>query len=243
MDKIRCIAVDDEAYAADIIANYIQKVPYLELAGKTTNAIEALTWVQQGKADLVFLDIQMPELTGLQFLKIAGNNCKIILTTAYPEHALTAYENDVIDYLLKPVSFERFLRAVQKVQTLFNSSVADAKNIDKDEVTIDKDFMFIKGETKNKFIKISFNDINYIEGLKNYISIFLTEQRLVTYLTLKDVEPLLPEAKFMRVHKSYIVAMDKINMIDGNTIYINTEKIPIGETYKTKVHEFIRDNR
>lgn len=241
MDKIRCIVVDDEAYAADIIGNYIQKIPYLKLVGKTTHAIEALTWVQQNKADLVFLDIQMPELTGLQFLKIVGNNCKVILTTAYPEHALTAYENDVVDYLLKPISFERFLRAVQKAQTLFKLGITDVK--EKDEVLDDKDFMFIKGETKNKFIKINFNNIIYIEGLKNYISIFLPEQRLITYLTLKDVEPLLPSNNFIRVHKSYIIALDKINMIDGNMIYIGSEKIPIGETYRAKVYQYIQDHK
>lgn len=247
---IRCIAVDDEAYASEILATYIRRIPFLELVGTTTNAFEALTLVQDGKVDLVFLDIQMPELTGIQFLKICGNKCKVILTTAYPEYALDGFEHDVVDYLLKPVSFERFYKAAQKVQTLLTppapiqvvQSVPESTENTAPPVA-GADYMFIKGESKNKFIKVSYDDILYIEGLKNYISIFTPTERIITYLTLKDMESYLSKTRFLRVHKSYIVAIDKIRMVDGNAIYINDITLPIGETYREEFFRVIRESK
>lgn len=244
---IRCIAVDDEAYASEIIATYIKRIPFLELVGTTTNPFEALTMIQEGKVDLVFLDIQMPELTGLQFLKICGNKCKVILTTAYPEHALEGFDLDVIDYLLKPIPFERFYKAVGKAQALLEpvSTVASPAPAKQTAVNAAPkaaaDYMFIKGESKNKFLKVNYEDILYIEGLKNYISVYTAEQRLVTYQSLRDLETQLPAPPFYRVHKSYIVALDKIRMVDGNTIYIAEQSIPIGETYRDEFFKLIRD--
>jgi len=245
---IRCIAVDDEAYASEILATYIKRVPFLELVGTFTNPFEALTMIQEDKVDLVFLDIQMPELTGLQFLKICGNKCKVILTTAYPEYALEGFDLDVIDYLLKPIPFDRFYQAVGKAQALLepvtnhNSAAQEAGK--KGETISPKaaaDYMFIKGESKNKFLKVNYEDILYIEGLKNYISVYTAEQRLVTYQSLRDLETQLPAPPFYRVHKSYIVALDKIRMVDGNTIYIAEQSIPIGETYRDEFFKLIRD--
>ena len=187
---IRCLVVDDEAYATKIIADYIRKLPYLQLVGTTTHAIEALSTVQRGGVDLVFLDIQMPELTGIQFMKIAGNKCKVILTTAYPEYALEGFEHDVIDYLLKPIAFDRFLKAAQKAWNLLGAGrdgdAGDEALVKPDPVPAD--YMFIKGESKNKFLKVDYKDILFIEGLKNYVSVYTPGQRIVTYQTLRDLE-------------------------------------------------------
>ncbi len=243
---IRCLAVDDEAYAVKIIADYISKVPFLTLVGTTTSAIEALSLVQQGGIDLVFLDIQMPDLTGIQFLKLCGSKCKVILTTAYPEYALEGYEHDVIDYLLKPIPFDRFLKAAQKAYNQLQPAVAAAPQVATPAPAIaapapEADYMFIKGDSKNKFLKVSYDDVLYIEGLKNYVSVFTPGQRLVTYQTLRDLEEQLPKPPFFRVHKSYIVSIDQIRMIDGHTIYIQDQAIPIGETYRDEFYKLIRE--
>ncbi|QCR21867.1 LytTR family DNA-binding domain-containing protein [Pontibacter sp. SGAir0037] len=250
---IRCIAVDDEAYATKIIADYIQKIPNLELVGTTTSPIEAINWVQEGRVDLVFLDIQMPELTGIQFMKICGSRCKVILTTAYPEYALEGYEHDVIDYLLKPIPFDRFLKAVHKAQAVLQQPTIQASSASHDNPPLAtattgaghpaqaSPYMFIKGESKNKFIKIDYDDILYIEGLKNYVSVYMQGQRLVTYLTLKNMEEQLPQPPFYRIHKSYIVSIDKIRMVDGNTVYIADKVLPIGESFRENFLKLIRE--
>lgn len=248
---IRCIAVDDEAYASEILATFIRKIPFLELIGTTVNAFEALSWVQEGKVDLVFLDIQMPELTGLQFLKICGNKCKVILTTAYPEYALEGFEHDVVDYLLKPIAFERFYKAVQKADQLLNPVSLPGQIVEsggKEAVLTETSapnpgYMFIKGESKNKFLKINHEDILYVEGLKNYVSIYTAKERIVTYQSLRELELILPQPPFYRVHKSYIAAIDKIRMIDGNTIYIQDQTIPVGETYKDEFFKMIKEKK
>ena len=244
---IRCLAVDDEAYASKIIADYIGKIPFLQLVGTTKSAVDALTQVMQGGIDLVFLDIQMPELTGMQFLKLCDNKCKVILTTAYPEYALEGYEHDVIDYLVKPIAFDRFLKAVNKAHKLFSPQTpATTSTASVPENTLPAsntaDYIFIKGESKNKFFKINYDDILYIEGLKNYVSLFTTDQRLVTYQTLRDLETQLPQPPFYRIHKSYIVSVDQIRMVDGNQVYIGDRSIPIGETYRDAFLKVIRDS-
>lgn len=243
---IRCLAVDDEAYAVKIIADYISKVPFLTLVGTTTSAIEALTLVQQGGIDLVFLDIQMPDLTGIQFLKLCGSKCKVILTTAYPEYALEGYEHDVIDYLLKPIPFDRFLKAAQKAFNQLQPATVAVPPVFTAAPPVtapaqEADYMFIKGDSKNKFLKVSYDDVLYIEGLKNYVSVFTPGQRLVTYQTSRDLEEQLPKPPFFRVHKSYIVSIDQIRMIDGHTIYIQDQAIPIGETYRDEFYKLIRE--
>ena len=245
---IRCLAVDDEAPALLILADYIGQLPFLTLVGTTTNPIEALTMVQQGQVDLVFLDIQMPKLTGLQFLKLAGNKCKVVLTTAYPEYALEGYENDVVDYLLKPVSFERFFKAAQKALALLPGPAPAPVAAPGALVALGPvpsappaGHMFVKGESKNKFLRVNHADILYIEGLSNYVSIYLPTQRVVTYQTLKELAETLPQPPFLRVHKSFIVSLDKIRMVDGNTIYIQDKEIPVGETYRDQLYRLIRE--
>ena len=236
---IRCLAVDDESYASDIIAAFINKTPFLTLVSTTTNAFEALNLVQNGQVDLVFLDIQMPELTGIQFLKICGDKCRVILTTAYPEYALDGFDLDVVDYLLKPISYERFYKAAQKAQQI----IAPAQNEVVNQPATTNDFIFIKGDTKNKFIKVNYNEILYIEGLKNYVSVYTANQRIVTYQALRELETQLPQPPFYRVHKSYIISLEKIKMIDGNTLYIGDQSIPIGDTYKEDFFKIVRENK
>lgn len=246
---IRCIAVDDEAYASNILADYIKKVPFLEMVGTTTSPIEAINWVQEGRVDLVFLDIQMPELTGIQFMKICGNKCQVILTTAYPEYALEGFEHDVVDYLLKPIPFDRFLKAVHKTQSIMqlqeptnNQPVSTPQQpLPAVPAKATPDYMFVKGESKNKFLKVNYSDILFVEGLKNYVSIYLPDQRLVTYQSLTDLAEELPQPPFYRVHRSYIISIDNVNMIDGNTIYIGDKSIPVGETYKESFLKLIRE--
>ena len=242
---IRCIAVDDEAYAANILADYIRKVPFLTLVGTTTSPIEAINWVQEGRVDLVFLDIQMPELTGIQFLKICGSKCKVILTTAYPEYALEGFEHDVIDYLLKPIPFDRFFKAVHKAQALLQVQEAAPAVIQSPTqpapFRAEPEYMFVKGESKNKFLKVNYQDILYVEGLKNYVSIYLPGQRLVTYQSLTDLAEQLPQPPFYRVHRSYIISIDKVRIIDGNTVYVADKAIPVGETYREGFLTMIRE--
>ena len=242
---IRCVVIDDEPPALAILADYIEQVPFLTLAGITTDPIEGLTWVQQGRTDLVFLDIQMPRLTGLQFLKLSGNKAKVILTTAYPEYALDGFENDVVDYLLKPIPFERFLKAAHKALALLAPTLppaapllaAVAPNL---PVAPAVSHIFVKGETKNKYLRVNHADILYVEGLNNYVLLHLPNQRVATYQTLKELAETLPQPPFLRVHKSYIVSLDHVRLVDGNTLYIQDKLIPVSDTYREALYRLIR---
>jgi DNA-binding LytR/AlgR family response regulator len=243
---IRCVVIDDEPPALDILADYIGQVPFLTLASTTTDPIEGLTWVQQGRADLVFLDIQMPRLTGLQFLKLAGHKARVILTTAYPEYALDGYENDVVDYLLKPISFERFLKAAHKalgllapVMPAMGASVAPTPVVPVPAAPA-SGHLFVKGDTKNKYLRISYADILYVEGLNNYVLLHLPGERIATYQTLKDLAELLPQPPFLRVHKSYIVSLDHVRLLDGNTLYVQDKLIPVSDTYREALYRVVR---
>lgn len=228
---IRCLVVDDEPLALHILEDYISKMPFLQLVKVTTNPIEALQLVQGGDIDLVFLDVQMPELTGIQFLRIANGKSKVILTTAYPQYALEGYELDVIDYLLKPIAFDRFFKSVQKAQTIIQPS---AKPEIKAETAPQNDFLsdFIFVKTEHKIQKVYLNDILFIEGLKDYISIFTPAERIITLQNMKKMEDALPEKHFIRVHKSYIVSINKIDSIERSRIFIGDKIIPVGDTYR-----------
>ena len=207
---IRCLIVDDEPLALHILEDYISKVPFMLLVNSTTNPIEALTLVQEGNIDLVFLDVQMPELTGIQFLRIANGKTKVILTTAYPEYALEGYELDVVDYLLKPIAFDRFFKAAQKAQGIIQPSkqtTAPEVQIQQQQHDFMSDFIFVKSD--HKIQKVYLHQILFIEGLKDYISIFTTTERIITLQNMKKMEDTLPEKHFVRVHKSYIVALNK----------------------------------
>jgi DNA-binding LytR/AlgR family response regulator len=243
MEKIRCLALDDEPLALDILANYIQKTPSLTLVATCSEPMEALSLIQQGKVDLLFLDIQMPMLTGIQFLRVMNGKCKTILTTAYSEFALEGYEYDVADYLLKPISFERFLKAVQKAvgQLIINDEQLLINNINVQNsiqnsenqivnTNIQLDFIFVK--TEYKIQKLNLSDILYIEGLKDYVSIYTTTERILCLQTMKKMEESLPSNRFVRVHKSYIISLEKIESIERQRITIGKNIIPVGDSFQ-----------
>jgi DNA-binding LytR/AlgR family response regulator len=234
---IRCLVVDDEPLALDILTDYIEKVPFLKLVSATTSAFEALAIAQKDEVDLIFLDVQMPELTGIQFLKILNGKCNVILTTAYSQYALDGYELDVADYLLKPIAFDRFYKSVLKVQNTMQQTnpQAPVKVVDN---TVNP-FIFVK--TEHRIQKIYLDDILYIEGLKDYISIFTRAERVITLQHMKKMEENLPTGRFMRVHKSYIVSVDKIESIERSRIQIGDKVIPIGDTYRENFFKGIED--
>lgn len=229
---IRAIAIDDEPLALRVIEVHAKKLENLELIRTTTNAIEGLLEAQSGNIDLVFLDIQMPSLTGIQFMQILQGKCKIILTTAYTKYALESYEHDVVDYLLKPISFDRFQKAVNKIslENKINSEI-NIPSITNHQ----PDCIFIK--TEYKLLKINHSDILYIEGGKDYITVFTKTEKILSLSSLTKLQESLPYPQFLRVHKSYIVALDKIESVGRQRIFMGKMVIPIGDTYKD---EFFR---
>ncbi|TAH03074.1 MAG: DNA-binding response regulator [Sphingobacteriales bacterium] len=235
---ISCLVIDDEPLAIDILADYIAKIPSLTLVKTFENPLEALNLINQTKIDLVFLDVQMPQLTGIQFLNIAQGKCKVILTTAYSQYAVDGFNLDVVDYLLKPIAFERFYKAVQK----FIDSQPIITNLISLPVpnSVNTDFIFVK--TEHKIQKIYTHQINYIEGLKDYISIYTPIERIITLQNIKKMEEILPSQNFMRVHKSYIIAINKIESIEKSRITIADKIIPIGDTFREAFFERIKGN-
>ncbi len=228
---IKCLVVDDEKHAIEILIHYIGKMPMLTLVYSTTRSLEAFQYIQQNPVDLIFLDIHMPELEGLQFLKLLGGKSKIILTTAYPEYALEGYEHDILDYLLKPILFERFLKAVQKMtnQLQTNQSLAGKSSL---PAQSEEDYIFVKTESRGKITRITINDILYIEAFGNYIGIHTYKGKTLTLVTMKDIETQIPSNQFVRIHKSYLVNITKIESIDSNQVFINKSPLPIGDKHK-----------
>jgi two-component system LytT family response regulator len=237
MDLIRCIIVDDKPLAVDILSDYVGKIPFLTLSFSTTNPLLAINEIMENGADLIFLDIQMPQLNGVQFMKIVQGKCKVILTTAYPEYALDGFENDAIDYLLKPISFERFYKAVQKANHYFNGI-----NPKQDPITIQqplKEIEFIFVKTEYKLLKININEILYVEGLQNYVSIYTRTEKVISLQNIKKIEEQLPKSQFIRVHKSYLVATNKIDSIERSRIHIGNNLIPLGDFYREAFYKMI----
>jgi len=230
---INCIVVDDEQHAIDILTHYIKQTPMLTLVGTSTNPIEALQIVNTQNVDLVFLDIHMPELSGIDFIKTLNGKSKVILTTAYSEFALEGYDLDVVDYLLKPIRLPRFLAAVQKV----------AKSLKEEDVQdVEDDYIFVKTESKGKLLKINLNEIDYIEGMKNYVAIHSGGSKIMVYTAMKEIEDRLPAKQFMRIHKSFIVRIDRITGIEGNRVMLKNVKadVMIGENYKNDLMEKVK---
>jgi DNA-binding LytR/AlgR family response regulator len=241
--NLRCLIIDDEQAAINVLSNYVSKTPFLELAGTYLDPVVALEAIYTQSIDLVFLDIHMPEISGLEFIKLLRGRAKVILTTAYSQYALEGYELDVVDYLLKPVPFDRFLRAVQKVKEIASSG----KNVVAAPVPVattpanTNDHVFIKVDSK--IMKVRFQDILYIEGLGNYVSIYTDSGRLVTLSTMKEVEEYLSETYFTRVHRSYIIALDKVEYVEGNQIFLNKNTaVPLGETYRDRFLKLLEEN-
>ncbi len=227
---IKCLIVDDEPPAIRLLEKYVAKVSFLKLIATTTSSLEALQLIENKEIDLILSDIQMPNLTGIQLSKIVKGKVNIIFTTAYPQFALESYDLDAIDYLLKPFEFERFYQAVLKVKSEDKTIVQKA---DLDE------FIFIKTGNKNSFEKVYINDISYVEGLKNYVAIHLKDQQIITYNTLKHIEDYLSENNFIKIHKSYIISINHIDKTTTDSVYINQNQLPIGDTYRKAFFELI----
>lgn len=232
---LTCIIVDDEPSAVNILKNYVAKTPFLELVGTAGDPLEAMKMMEGKQVDLALLDIQMPHLSGVDFMKVLQGKTQVILTTAYSEFALEGFENEALDYLLKPIAFDRFLKAAQRALNNATSS-SNWQPFEKED-----DYMFVKTETKGKMLKVNFEDIAYVEGLKNYVSIFVDEERIITYTSIKALEEKLP-SYFMRVHKSYIVSLKKVRAVDGNQILLYNMKayVPLGETYRNTFFDSLK---
>ena len=229
--KTRCLIVDDEPIAAEVLKNHVSKLENLEISKVCFNALQAFEYLQKYEVDLIFLDIQMPEITGLDFLKALQNPPKVIFVTAYREYALEGFELDVLDYLLKPVSFERFLKAVNKYfgiikyQGKFNGEQEPESSVN--------EFIWIRADRKN--IKVALNDILYIEGLKDYVKIYLRDRMIISKISMKELEKKLPSNTFLRIHRSYIVSTTQIKAYTNELVEIESGKLPIGSSYKRSV--------
>lgn len=240
---IRCIAVDDEPLALDIIESYVSKLPFLKLVKTCSSATEAMQVLQEEQVDLMFLDIEMPELTGIQLLNILKHQPLIIFTTAYPDYALEGFNQDAVDYLLKPIPFDRFLKAVTKAQErlLRNGKALETTSAPAvAQLPAEHDFMFVKADYKT--VRVDFRDILWIEGLKDYIIIQTRDQKIITLLSMNKAMEKLPDSKFMRVHRSFIVALQKIDSIEKSRIRIGNKEIPIGEVYKDQFLHWVEEN-
>jgi DNA-binding LytR/AlgR family response regulator len=252
---LRCLIADDEPLAHTLLENYIGRLKTLAVAGHAYNAFEVLDFLSENDVDILFLDINMPDMTGLEMLKTLSNPPIIILTTAYSEHSLEAFDLGVMDYLLKPIKFDRFLKAVNRVIELkkpqggpsvpnafgmSHNSIFQAfshENIEKTEKN-HNDFIFIKDGTTN--YKINFNDLLYVQAYGNFAKIYTTKQTIVASMTMKHLEDELPENLFTRVHKSYIINIQKVSKIEGNVVYIEKTNIPVGAVYKMALDKKIK---
>lgn len=232
-----CIAVDDEPKALDILTLFIARISFLELLGTFRDPFQAMNYIAENKPDLIFLDISMPEMTGLQLLRSLPNPPLVILTTAYSEHALDGYELNVVDYLLKPFEFERFLKAVMKAKELSALKAGPVRK-EKKSSGYEDQVVFIKDGTKIYRIKI--DTIQYVEGLGNYVTFFLPDKKIVSYLSIQDVINILPPDQFCRIHKSYVVSLKHIDIIEKHQVIINKREIPIGLTYRENFERFTR---
>ena len=235
----RCLIVDDEPLAIKLLEDYIGRIPFLEIAGIYSNPLDALLAFNSQPVDLIFLDIQMPQLNGVQFMQLLQHKPQVIITSAYQEYAIEGFEHDVVDYLLKPISFERFYRAIEKAYSLKNT----AGSITKPHEILPATGGYIFVKVENKMLRVELDDILYIEGLKNYISLYTKTQRIVTLQVMKQFGEILPANRFVRVHKSYIVALDKINSIERQEIFIKDKIIPIGATYLEHFNNLLKNRR
>lgn len=225
---MNCIIVDDEPLARQGMEMLIGNIPSLQLLGSFSNPLAAADFLRKENVDLMFLDINMPELSGLDFLKALRDAPLVIFTTAYPQYALESYELDAIDYLVKPIRVERFLKAVNKAENHLRLLQQEAKNSHVEK--IEEDFVFIKAD--RKFFKVYFKDILYIEGLKDYVVIYTIDNKIITSMNVKTISQQLPASTFARVSKSYIVNIRHINSFDNELVYINGNEIPIGQSFK-----------
>jgi DNA-binding LytR/AlgR family response regulator len=237
--EIKAIIVDDEPLAQKVIEQYARKLPNLVITAKCNDAICAHQALKEQKTDLIFLDINMPKLSGISFLKNLKEPPLVIFTTACSEYALEGFELDAVDYLKKPFSFDRFCKAFFKAEELLRMKKAIQQS---DKHTEDEAaFFFIKSNKKN--YKINFADICFVEGLGDYVQVHTTDQKLVTNLTMKKILEILPEKMFYRIHKSYIISLNKLELTEGNTVVVNKKRLPVGNSYRQQFMEFVENNK
>lgn len=239
--NLKCLVVDDEPLARNLLTDYVSKVPYLSLVKACSNAMDAMQELKKSSVDILFLDVQMPEVTGTMLLKTLQKKPLVVLTTAYSQYALEGYELDVADYLLKPITFERFLRSVdklsQRIASTQNTSVIIEKPID----TASPEYIFVKDGTK--LVKVKWKDILYVEGLKDYVTIYTSDQKVTSLQRMKSLSEQLPLHKFIRIHNSYIVAVDAIDAVHKDKVVVAGNHLPIGDTYKKTFMDFIEGKR
>lgn len=232
--KLKCLIVEDEPIAQDILKSYIDRTEFFDIVGQFNNAIDAFSFLQNNTAHLLFLDIKMPQMTGIELLRALSFKPKVIITSAYRDFAIDAFDLDVVDYLLKPFSFERFLKAISKALNETPSNVAAARGFTKE-----RSFFFVKGNKQLQ--KIYIDEIAYIESQRDYLKFkMIDEQEVITRQTIGYYEQFLPAQLFLRIHRSFIVAVDKIKIAEVNRLSIGHQYLPIGRNYKQQVHEFLK---
>ncbi|MUH36149.1 DNA-binding response regulator [Zobellia amurskyensis] len=236
--QLSCMIVDDEPMALNLVESYVEKTPFLKLKKKCSSAIDALQYIKTETVDVLFLDIQMPDLTGLEFSKMLPKHTRVIFTTAFDEYALEGFKVEALDYLLKPFDYAEFLSAANKALEWFTLVKGNSQT----SVSDKKEFLFVKSEYKQVRIKLS--DVLYFEGLKDYIKIWLKDnpKAILTLMSLKSLEEELPQTEFMRVHRSFIVSLKNIEVIERSQIIINKQRITVSEQYRTKFLEYINSN-
>ena len=246
-NTLNCLIVDDEPLARKLLSDYVQKVPYLKLLRTCSDPMEALDFLRDNPVDLLFLDIQMPEITGLTLLKILQKKPWVILTTAYSEYALESYDLDVVDYLLKPITLERFLKAMEKInqrmQGIANQQLpSEQAQTPPSPVAAEAGpaYIFVKDGTK--LVKVKLSEIMYVEGMKDYVAIHTPHQRIVTLQRLKAMEEQLPESQFIRIHNSYIVALEWLDSIHKEKVKVGSALLPISDSYRKSFKDFIEKN-
>jgi DNA-binding LytR/AlgR family response regulator len=236
-EYLTCIIVDDEPPAIRLLQQYIEQLQGIECVATCNRAVDALALIEQYQPDVVFLDIQMPDITGIQLSGIIKDTVKIVFTTAYPQFAVEGFEKNAVDYLLKPIPFNRFIAAVEKLRKMRRDIIKPPA-----ENTAD-DYFFVKTDGRNRYQRIEINDITYIESIRNYIVLHTTSGQVVTYNTLKYFDENLPGDKFIKIHKSFIVALGKIEKTDNNEVYISGKSLPVGDTYRAEFFERIEKSR
>jgi len=225
---IKCIIIDDEQPAIHVLENYVRQIPFLQLVGTATNPLVGLTMVAREQAELVFLDIQMDEMNGIDVFKVLPPNVKVIFCTAFSEFAVASYDLNAVDYLMKPIAFDRFAKAVMKVKPVNSATILNPTE------KISHDYIFVKTEQKGKMVKLDLDDIDYIEAMSNYIAFYRGTSKTLVYSSMKEIEEHLPPKKFMRIHKSFIISINKIASVDNNCILLKNraEQIPLSNTYR-----------
>ena len=242
MMKLRCAIIDDEPLAVSLLESYVQKTPFLELTGKYSSAIQALSGIKEEPVDLLFLDIQMPELSGMEFAKMVDRETRIIFTTAFSQYAVEGYRANALDYLLKPISYKDFLEAATKAQEWFELSKAKSEKEQEVVAGESSDFFYVKSE--HRIIRINFKDIIYIEGLKDYVKINVEGQpkAILSLLSMRSLEEFLPADQFKRIHRSFIVRLDKIEIMERGRIVYGKNYIPISDNSREMIQEYINQH-